>query len=110
MEDAEREGGFLARWSERKQAARQGAPLPAEPSILTTEAPAAAEGAPGPGPEPPAERALTDADMPPLDSLDGHSDYSGFLSRGVSPALRRQALAQLFHSPHLSGHRSGRLS
>ena len=40
--------------------------------------------------------------MPPLDSLDGHSDYSGFLSRGVSAALRRQALTQLFHSPHLN--------
>jgi hypothetical protein len=40
--------------------------------------------------------------MPPLDSLDGHSDYSRFLSRGVSPALRRQALAQLFRSPHLN--------
>ncbi len=40
--------------------------------------------------------------MPPLDSLDGFSDYSGFLSRGVTASLRRQALAQFFHSPHLN--------
>jgi hypothetical protein len=45
---------------------------------------------------------LTDADMPPLESLDGHSDYSGFMSSGVSPELRRRALAQLFRSPHLN--------
>jgi hypothetical protein len=102
MEDTEHEGGFLARWSERKQAARQGARLPADPPLQATAVPAAAEGASGPGPEPPAERILTDVDMPPLDSLDGHSDYSGFLSRGVSPALRRQALAHLFRSPHLN--------
>ncbi len=40
--------------------------------------------------------------MPPLESLGASSDYSGFLSRGVSAALRRQALARLFHSPHLN--------
>jgi len=45
---------------------------------------------------------LTDADMPPLDSLGPDSDYSGFLSRGVSQALRRQALRRLFTSPHLN--------
>lgn len=45
---------------------------------------------------------LTDADMPPLDSLGPDSDYSGFLSRGVSRSLRRQALRRLFSSPHLN--------
>jgi hypothetical protein len=40
--------------------------------------------------------------MPPLDSLDGFADYSAFLSPGVSADLRRRALAQLFHSPHLN--------
>ena len=37
--------------------------------------------------------------MPPLESLGPDSDYSGFLSRGVSEALRRKALARLFRSP-----------
>ena len=44
------------------------------------------------------EQVLTDEDMPPLDSLDENSDYSGFLSPGVSEALRRRALRKLFSS------------
>ena len=36
--------------------------------------------------------------MPPLDSLDEDSDYSGFLSSGVSEELRRRALRKLFSS------------
>ena len=44
------------------------------------------------------ENVLTDEDMPPLDSLDENSDYSGFLSSGVSEGLRRRALRKLFSS------------
>ena len=44
------------------------------------------------------EKILTDEDMPPLDSLDEGSDYSGFLSPGVSEGLRRRALRKLFTS------------
>ena len=44
------------------------------------------------------EKVLTDEDMPSLDSLDQHSDYSGFLSSGVSEGLRRRALRKLFSS------------
>ena len=36
--------------------------------------------------------------MPPLDSLDEASDYSGFLSPGVSDHLHRLALRKLFQS------------
>ena len=41
---------------------------------------------------------LTDEDMPSLESLDDDSDYSGFLSPGVSERLRRRALRKLFTS------------
>ena len=41
---------------------------------------------------------LTDEDMPSLESLDDNSDYSGFLSPGVSERLRRRALRKLFTS------------
>lgn len=41
---------------------------------------------------------LTDADMPPLESLDEDSDYTGFLSSGVSEELRKLALRKLFNS------------
>ena len=44
------------------------------------------------------EKVLTDEDMPPLDSLGENSDYSGFLSSGVSEGLRRRALRKLFSS------------
>jgi len=39
---------------------------------------------------------LCDKDMPDLDSLDEDSDYSGFLSPGVSETLRKLALRKLF--------------
>jgi len=39
---------------------------------------------------------LCDKDMPDLDSLDEDSDYSGFLSPGVSEGLRKLALRKLF--------------
>lgn len=45
---------------------------------------------------------LTDADMPPVETLDEHSDYSGFLSPGVSEELRKLALRKLFHLPSFS--------
>ena len=41
---------------------------------------------------------LTDEDMPSLESLDENSDYSSFLSPGVSERLRRRALRRLFTS------------
>jgi hypothetical protein len=74
---------FLARWSQRKSdSARQIVdPPPAE--------------SPQPEPEP---QVLTDEDMPPLESLGQDSDYSGFLSPGVSENLRQLALSKLFRS------------
>ena len=40
--------------------------------------------------------ALKDEDMPDLDSLDGHSDFSPFMSSKVSAGLRKLALRKLF--------------
>jgi hypothetical protein len=37
--------------------------------------------------------------MPPLDSLDKDSDFSVFMSPGVSDQLRNLALRKLFHLP-----------
>lgn len=39
---------------------------------------------------------LSDKDMPDINSLDEDSDYSGFLSPGVSEELRKVALRKLF--------------
>ena len=92
----EDEETFLARWSRLKSTAnREDGPVitdnPADPdAIAAADERGASEVA---APE------LTDADMPPVESLDGESDVSGFLSKGVSEGLRRAALRKLFHSP-----------
>jgi hypothetical protein len=85
--------GFLARWSERKRALVPPAENP--PSGDTLPPPVT-----GPGTQQSettgAQKVLTDRDMPPLESLDEESNYSGFLSPGVSDALHRRALRKLF--------------
>ena len=40
--------------------------------------------------------------MPPIDSLDGDSDFSVFMSPGVSEELRTEALQKLFHQPEFN--------
>ncbi len=45
------------------------------------------------------EPVLTDADMPPIDTLTEESDFSGFMSGGVSDKLRNLALRKLFGAP-----------
>lgn len=86
----EREGlageRFVRRWSRLKGEARK-APAPPE----TGQAP--------PGDAPVPAKILTDADMPPIESLNERSDFSAFLSAGVSEGLRRRALRKLFALP-----------
>lgn len=84
--------GFFQRWSRRKLDARTPAPGPIHPDVPSQPLPSE------PPPTAPA-RELTDSDMPPLERLGPDSDYSMFLSRGVSETLRQAALRKLFHSP-----------
>ncbi len=42
---------------------------------------------------------LTDDDMPPINTLNSDSDFSGFMSSGVSDELRNLALRKLFKAP-----------
>lgn len=76
---------FISRWSRRKQTSMN---LPVEAETVEAHS-AAAEAT---------ELQLCDEDMPPLESLDETSDYTGFLSPKVSEELRRIALRKLFHS------------
>ena len=89
---------FLRRWSRLK------ADSAARPDEGSVPAEVPGSGAPGQeenrqGPEDPAELPPGDEDMPPLESLDENSDFSGFMSPRVSAALRKQALRKLFRSP-----------
>jgi hypothetical protein len=84
----------LSRWSRRKLEAEQEPliveqALPVEPSASPLE-PAAEEIEAPP---------LTDADMPDVESLTEESDFSGFMSSGVSDELRNLALRKLFRAP-----------
>jgi hypothetical protein len=86
--EADTDERFLRRWARHKQEART------EAERMPAAAPSAQT--------PPAQPVLTDADMPPIESLNEESDYNLFLSAGVSEALRRQALRKLFTLPSVN--------
>ena len=77
------EAPFLERWARRKrEASGVGEARPA------TSAPRDAR---------PSERVLTDADMPPVETLQDGDSVAPFFSPGVSEALRKAALRRVFH-------------
>lgn len=83
-----RPDSFLGRWSRRKwesRLERNHAPVVEANGTSVTPL-----------------KALTDADMPSIESLDEQSDFSAFLSPGVSEELRRRALRKLFTLPSVN--------
>ena len=87
----------MSRWSRRKLEADQLAPVVEESAPMETEADLnAADQAAA---EAEAKPVLTDADMPDIESLNEDSDFSGFMSTGVSDELRNLALRKLFKAP-----------
>ncbi len=117
--EADQKAGFIGRWSRRKRNAAVEAGLPlaeefpvaeglqegsdhtgvVEQQLLETPAdestPASdLDSAPAP--------ILTDADMPDVETLNAESDFSPFLSKGVSKELRNLALKKLFFSGKFS--------
>jgi hypothetical protein len=87
----------LSRWSRRKLEADQLAPAVEEPVPVDTEVGLSAVDSATAEVE--AKPVLTDADMPDIESLDEDSDFSGFMSAGVSDELRNLALRKLFQAP-----------
>lgn len=99
MADTDTEG-FLARWSRLKQEGRPVA-VP-EPEPKAAEEAAADEAA---EPAQPAEP-FDPSTLPPVDSLDADSDYTGFLAAGVPQELRLAALRKAWVSdPKIAGFR-----
>jgi len=91
---------FLSRWARRKRADRAGG----DPDAAAGEKTELVDTAPEDGTLPEAgeddpRAALTDADMPPMDSIDEDTDMSGFFSPKVSRAVKQAALKKFFHSP-----------
>jgi len=87
--------GFLTRWSRRKSEARSHAPEPpATEQDAVPNVPEDQTGSTEPAP------VMTDADMPPIESIDEHTDsVAEFFSPGVSDELRHAALRKLFRLP-----------
>ncbi|HUT42527.1 MAG TPA: DUF3306 domain-containing protein [Gammaproteobacteria bacterium] len=96
QDDPESPGDFMARWSRRKIQARDEAARPDDPAAGIAQPPVAeADASPVCQPE----QELTDADMPPVETLGADSDYAPFMSPGVSDGLRQRALRILFSQP-----------
>lgn len=89
---------FLRRWS-RLKADSTGRPDEGSVPEVVPGGGAAGQDEKAQGPDDPAELPPGDEDMPPLETLDENSDFSGFMSPRVSAALRKQALRKLFRSP-----------
>ena len=77
--------GFLARWSQRKQEAKQPEPTPDEPTL-------AAEIPPAPVAEAETEPEFDLSSLPKLEEMTGATDITGFLQKGVPEHLRNAAL------------------
>jgi len=99
VQDREDDESFGARWSRCKLEARRN--QGDDPARWPDPRPAGSrEVAPATWSDAPA---LTDADMPPIESLDEDSDYAQFLSPQVGTGLRRRALRKLFRLPRFQG-------
>lgn len=82
--------GFLARWSRRKRAAREGLAVEAEPAA--TPSPEASLDTP-----PPAEEEPVDLDqLPKIEEITAETDLSVFFRKGVPAALRNAALRRVW--------------
>ncbi|KRR06056.1 hypothetical protein CQ12_02705 [Bradyrhizobium jicamae] len=86
-DEADRDKGFLARWSQRKQEAKQAEPKPDTPVAESVEAsdPPAAQ------PED-TEPEFDLSTLPKLEELTETTDITAFLRKGVPEQLRNEAL------------------
>src|SRR6187431_341042 len=86
-DDADRDGSFLARWSQRKQEAKQPEPKHDAPAGDSVES----SGLPAPqGDDETPEFDLST--LPTLEELTGSTDITAFLRKGVPEHLRNAAL------------------
>lgn len=86
-DDGDEDKGFLARWSQRKQEAKQPEPKPDAPAP-EAEPPAS------PAAAAEAEEEFDLSSLPKLEEMTGSTDITGFLRKGVPEQLRNAALRQ----------------
>jgi hypothetical protein len=105
--------GFLGRWSQRKQALREGRELDESPAVR----PESMDAKPHSIPKAPTgatavdvtphqlEQAAVEATPPPptladVNALNSDSSFAPFVSRDVAPDVRNAAMKKLFTDPH----------
>lgn len=86
-DEADRDKGFLARWSQRKQEAKQPEPQQDAPAAESVES----SGSPAPQGEHVAPE-FDLSSLPKLEELTGSTDITAFLRKGVPEHLRNAAL------------------
>lgn len=91
MKDVAENENFASRWSRRKQQVQSEPEV--DELVVEDETPKQSTE------EERLEKLneLTDEDMPDVETLNEDSDFSGFMSTGVSETLRKMALQKLFH-------------
>jgi len=100
---SENEGGFFSRWSQRKQAVKLGLAEEekAQPKIQeTVQSKAGSHVSANPDV---AENKVEPVKLPTLadvEQLTPQSDFSSFMTQGVSPDVRNAAMKKLFTDPH----------
>jgi hypothetical protein len=100
---SENEGGFFSRWSQRKQAVKAGlvaedkAEIKLQEPVQTKASPLATAH------QDAAESKAEPVKLPTLadvEQLTPQSDFSAFMTQGVTPEVRNAAMKKLFTDPH----------
>ena len=97
---------FLGRWSQRKQAVREGKALD-EPEPVAKPAPAVVSPQVASAEDPEAELAAQAPAAPPptledVKELTPQSNFAPFVARDVAPEVRNAAMKKLFTDPHFN--------
>ena len=111
-------GNFFSRWSQRKQAVKQGVPLAEALPAANTQsqtnplqasshnaAPAAQAGAPQTNTAAPSQSETTQEPakvltLEDVSKLTPESDFTSYMTQGVSPEVRNAAMKKLLADPH----------
>lgn len=96
------ESSFLSRWSRRKAAVREGAPVPDEPPVAEPVQPGPLPAAEAQVPATPTEAPVDLPTMADVALLRPGDNIARFVARGVDEGVKRAALKTLFADPHFN--------
>jgi hypothetical protein len=103
-------GNFFSRWSQRKQAVKQGVPLaetlpavktqPQTNPLLATQAGALQKETPPNSQSTASEEPVKVLTLEDVSKLTPESDFTSYMTQGVSPEVRNAAMKKLLADPH----------